>query len=99
VRDGETAIRVFEEADRDPAAPCPALVILDLNLPKKHGREVLRKIRQSRRCADTMVLVVTSSDLQRDRDEMKALGAQEYFCKPSKYEDFMKLGELIKRLL
>jgi len=99
VRDGEKAIRFFEQADTDESAPCPSLVILDLNLPKKHGREVLLQLRQSRRCAGALVLIVTSSDLERDRTEMKQLGAHDYFCKPSKYEDYMKLGDVVKRLL
>jgi DNA-binding response OmpR family regulator len=79
--------------------PCPALIILDLNLPKKSVHEVLHRIRQTRRCANAAVLVVTSSDSERDRDEMAKLGIKDYFRKPSEYENFMKLGELVKSLL
>lgn len=99
VQDGEKAIRFFEEADRDPSAPCPDLVILDINLPKRPGREVIHQMRQSARCANALVLVVTSSDSERDRDEMGKLGVNEYFRKPSEYQDFMKLGEIARRLL
>ncbi len=99
VSDGDKAIRFFEDADRDAAAPCPALVILDINLPKKTGREVLEWLRGSQRCAKAQVLVVTSSDSQRDRDDMGRLGAGEYFRKPSDYESFLKLGEIVRRLL
>lgn len=99
VQDGEKAIRVFEDADRDPSAPCPALVVLDINLPKRQGREVLEALRKSRRCADALVLVVTSSNSEKDREDMARLGAMDYFCKPSAYAEFMKLGELIKKLL
>lgn len=99
VQDGEKAIRVFEDADRDPSAPCPALVILDINLPKKQGREVLQALRNSRRCADALVLVVTSSNSEKDREDMAKLGARDYFCKPSAYAEFMKLGQVIKTLL
>jgi DNA-binding response OmpR family regulator len=99
VQDGDKAIKFFEQSDRDPSAPCPDLVILDINLPKKPGREVLHQMRQSRRCAGALVLVVTSSDSERDRDEMGKLGAKEYFRKPSEYADFMKLGQVVKGLL
>jgi DNA-binding response OmpR family regulator len=99
VPDGENAIRFFERADRDPAAPCPDLVILDINLPKRSGRDVVRQMRNSRRCANTVVVVVTSSDSERDRDEMGKLGVRAYFRKPSDYASFMKLGELVKGLL
>jgi hypothetical protein len=45
------------------------------------------------------VLVVTSSGSDRDRDETAKLRVKHYFRKPSEYENFMKLGELVKSLL
>jgi chemotaxis family two-component system response regulator Rcp1 len=99
VQDGDKAIRFFEQADRDAAAPCPALVILDINLPKRPGREVLQQMRLSPRCAQAAVLVVTSSDSERDRDEMRSFGVKGYFRKPSSYDGFMKLGDVVKELL
>jgi two-component system, chemotaxis family, response regulator Rcp1 len=99
VNDGEKAIRFFEKIDNDDTLACPALVILDINLPKKHGGLVLQKMRKTRRCANALVLVVTSSDSARDRETMARLGANGYFRKPSDYEHFMKLGDLVKELL
>ena len=99
VSDGEQAIRFFQRAERDLAAPCPALVLLDINLPKRQGRDVLKHLRQSGRCSDAVVLIVTSSDSAHDREEMTELGAKGYFRKPSEYRDFMKLGDLVKTLL
>jgi len=75
------------------------MVILDLNLPKKPGREVLQRMRQSPRCSNATVVVVTSSDSQKDREDVATLGASAYFRKPSEYDSFMKLGDLVKRLL
>ena len=99
VNDGDKAIRLFDSIDRDQSLACPALVILDINLPKKHGGQVLQQMRKTRRCADALVLVVTSSDSARDRETMAKLGANGYFRKPSDYEHFMKLGGLVKDLL
>ena len=99
LQDGESAIRFFEQADQDPSTPPPALVILDINLPKRSGREVVHRMRQSRRCANALVVVVTSSDSERDRDDMGKLGIRAYFPKPSEYASFMKLGVLLKSLL
>ena len=99
VPDGERAIRFFEEADSDPQAPCPEVVILDINLPKRQGREVLELLRRSSRCSQALVLVVTSSGSEQDREAMRNLGASTYFRKPSQYEDFMKLGQVLKALL
>jgi CheY-like chemotaxis protein len=99
VRDGEQAIRFFEEADNNELALRPALVILDINLPKKQGGDVLQYMRNSRKCADVPVIVVSSSELGRDREEMMKLGANRYFSKPSAFAEFMKLGDMVKELL
>ena len=99
VRDGEQAMRYFDEADGDVSAPCPALVILDINLPKKQGSEVLKHMRRSRRCANALVIAVSTSDSARDREQMTELGVNGYFHKPSEYAAFMKLGDVVKALL
>lgn len=99
VKDGEQAGRFFELADQDLTIPCPALVILDINLPKKQGSEVLKQMRQSSRFGNASVLVVSTSESARDREQMDKLGADRYFRKPSGYDQFMQLGEIVKTLL
>jgi CheY-like chemotaxis protein len=99
VTDGEQAVRFFDDADRDSAAPCPELVLLDINLPRKHGGEVLEHMRRSPRCRHALVIVVSSSESIRDREAMAQLGANGYFRKPSDYSEFLKLGTMIKDLL
>jgi chemotaxis family two-component system response regulator Rcp1 len=99
VRDGEQAIRFFDEVDGDVLAPCPVLVILDINLLRKQGDEVLRYMRRSRRCGNAFVIVVSTSDSPKDHQNMAELGADRYFRKPSEYADFMKLGDMAKELL
>jgi CheY-like chemotaxis protein len=97
--DGHQAVEFIDQADASQEAPCPDLVLLDLNLPKKDGIEVLRHLRQSAVCKNALVLVVSSSDSVSDREAVKALGLNEYFRKPSVYAEFMKLGPMIKDLL
>jgi two-component system, chemotaxis family, response regulator Rcp1 len=99
VSDGEAATQFFDSADADANAPCPALVLLDLNLPKKNGDDVLSHLRRSRRCGHAAVLIVSSSDAPRDREGVAAVGVSAYFRKPSDYYEFMKLGDLVKKLL
>lgn len=60
---------------------------------------MLQHMRRSRRCADALVIAVSTSESPRDRADMIKLGADEFFRKPSDYDDFMKLGDMIKRLL
>ena len=97
--DGEKTVKFFEQADADPTAPCPDLILLDINMPRYKGGDILRKLRASARCNNALVLVVTSSDSQRDREEMDAFGANGYFRKPSDFSEFMKLGQLVGELL
>ena len=99
VRDGYAATNFFDAADTDPDAPCPDLVLLDMNLPKKSGAEVLKHLRESRRCKAAQVLIISSSDAERDRAAVEGLSVAGYFKNPSDYAEFMKLGILVKALL
>jgi len=99
IDDGEKAVVFFESADSDSDAPCPDLVILDLNLPRFKGNEVLRRLRGTIRCAKAPVLVVTSSDSSLEREQMNKLGASGYFRKPSVFAEYMKLGQVVRVLL
>lgn len=99
VYNGESATDFLDALEGDDDSVCPSLVILDLNLPKKNGDEVLRHLRAGRRCRNARVLIVSSSNAPRDRGAVEALGIEGYFTKPSNYGEFMKLGSLVKRLL
>jgi len=96
--DGQRAIEFIANAEADPQAPCPHLLLLDLNLPKRDGFEVLRRLRASEKCRGIPVLIVTSSDAPSDQSQAAALGAS-YFRKPPNYEEYMKLGGVLKQLL
>jgi len=97
--DGEQAIHFLEEMDTSSDTPCPELVVLDINLPKLEGGEVLRYIRQLPKCGGTRVLVVSTSDSIQDRERMMSLGANGYFRKPSEYDQFMRLSGVVLTLL
>lgn len=99
VHDGQQATALFDALDLEKSAPPPDLILLDLNLPKTSGDDVLRHLRNSVRCRDARVIIVTSSNSQRDREKLRELGADDYFPKPSDYDAFLKLGPIVKRLL
>jgi len=96
--DGQRAIDFIDESDRDPEAPCPQVLLLDINLPKADGFEVLRRLRESERCGNVPVLMISSSDSPLDRNQAAELGAG-YFRKPPSYDEFLKLGAVLKKLL
>ena len=99
IRDGEKAIRAIRRVDADDNAVRPNLFVLDLNLPTRTGEEVLAHIRKSRRLGSTPVIVMTSSGSPKDRVTAESLGASRFFCKPSDYDSFMQLGEVIEEML
>ena len=97
--DGEQAASFFDRIDSDAIAACPSIVLLDLNLPKRSGHWVLRRIRASRRCPFVPVVIVSSSEAPTDMEQNRQLGATTYFKKPSNLEEFMKLGAVVNYLL
>ena len=96
--DGERAIEFITKAEGEPNAPCPQIVLLDLNLPKIDGFEVLRRIRASAKFRQLPVLIVTSSDSPADRSTAASLGAG-YFRKPASYHEFLKIGPFLRTFL
>lgn len=99
VDNGLDALQYLQDSDRDTSSPCPALVLLDLNVPKVHGFEVLRRLRGGSRCHRTPVVVVTSSTAESDRAAAQRLGAEAYFEKPKDLTAYMELERVIKRVL
>jgi CheY-like chemotaxis protein len=98
-KDGADAIRILEEMETSDRHPCPDVIILDLNIPKTHGLEVLRRVRGSEICGKTPVLVFSSSEAPSDRQGAIDLGADIYIRKPFDLAEFMSLGAQVKRLL
>jgi CheY-like chemotaxis protein len=98
LKDGEKAVQYIDDVDSGTGA-CPTLFILDLNLPRKDGREVLRRIRLSPRCGALPIIILSSSGAEKDRKEAKSLGATIYIRKPSDLDQFLSIGEKIKELL
>ena len=102
--DGAKALELWElmetcDLDASTEESCPGIVLLDLNIPKISGREILARIRSSDRFASVPVVVVTSSDSPDDLATIHALKASAYFRKPTDLFAFMELGTIIARLL
>jgi|SRR6185369_2236526 len=87
-RDGAEALDLlFGKGDASPMA-LPELILLDINLPKMSGLEVLEKIRANERTSLLPVVVLTTSDEDRDRIESYRLGANSFISKPVEFEEF-----------
>jgi two-component system, chemotaxis family, response regulator Rcp1 len=96
---GEDMLNMIAKLDQDPSQVCPDLFMVDLNLPRRPGDEILARIRQSSRCAGVPVIVITSSDSPQDRARARDLGASFYFRKPADLEKFMAIGGIVRGFL
>jgi CheY-like chemotaxis protein len=95
VNDGGLAIDYLDHMGELGVNPCPDLVLLDLHLPKVEGPEILRALRKHPDCAQTPVIIVTSSDAPEDRNRVAVLGISHYFRKPSDLNAFLDLGRIV----
>jgi two-component system response regulator len=93
LRDGEEALDYFfgmgKYAGRD-VCDRPKVILLDLKLPKVDGLEVLRRIRSDERTKTLPVVVLTSSNEQKDRIESYQLGVNSYIVKPVEFDSFAR---------
>ena len=95
-RDGAEAASFLGTIQCKDDSGCPDIALLDLNLPKVEGHELLRMIRAHPVCSNLPVIIVTSSDSPEDRQTAARFGASYYFRKPSNLTEFMKLGAIVK---
>ena len=83
----------------DGSAPRPDLVVLDLNLPKTGGAEVLRAMKGNPALALVPVVVMSSSASKAEQAVIAELGVTKYFTKPPDLAGFMKVGEMFRKIL
>ena len=89
----------IEKADNDAKAPGPDLLLLDMHLPKYDGEAILKRLRSTERYAQIPVVVMTSSDAPQDHDKAQKHAAMFYFRKPSRLEEFIQLGVIVREIL
>ena len=93
-QDGVQALDYLFGAKGRPATPdLPAVVLLDLKLPKVNGMEVLQRIRSDERTKLLPVVILTSSDEERDIIDGYSLGANSYVRKPVDFVEFTKAAQ------
>ncbi len=97
--DGATAIRFIDASEDDETVACPALALLDLNLPKRNGLEILERLRGSTRWGTVPVVIISSSRSLTAVGEGPSASPDYFFNKPSDYDRFMELGGIVSRLM
>ena len=96
VNDGEAAMDFLRKQGKHAHAPRPGLVLLDLNLPKKNGREVLAEMKADDYLKRIPVVVLTTSQAEEDILKSYNLHANCYITKPIELAHFVKVVQAIE---
>ena len=92
VLDGEEALNILKEQSNT----LPDLIILDTNMPKRNGRQLLVDLKSDSKLQDIPVVMYSTFFSDKDSDELKKLGAVSYLVKPSNFADFRNaLSEIL----
>ena len=90
-RDGEEALDYLYRRGAFAGAPRPQIILLDLNLPKKDGHEVLRAIKEDAELKIIPVIVFSTSTSEEDVEITYRLGVNSYFSKPTEFLAYRRL--------
>ncbi len=96
VSDGEAAMTFLRRSGTYASAPRPDLILLDLNLPKKNGREVLAELKSDPSLRLIPVVIMTVSQDEQDIIESYKLNANCYIRKPVNFEEFIQIVKSIE---
>ena len=96
VKDGVEAMDFLHKHEEFSNAPRPDLILLDLNLPKKDGREVLFEIKTDKKLKNIPVIILTTSQAEEDIAKSYDLNANCYITKPLDFGQFMKVIQSIE---
>ncbi|PRX95714.1 response regulator [Allonocardiopsis opalescens] len=91
VSDGVEALRFLRRQGEYAEAPRPHLILLDLNLPRKDGREVLAEVKADESLAHIPVVVLTTSEAEEDVLRSYRLHASAYITKPVDFDQFIRV--------
>ena len=92
VEDGQELLDYLRQANKFhslEAAPRPGLILLDLNMPRKDGRQALLEIKSDPDFQQIPVVVLSTSNARKDIEECYANGASSYISKPALFEDLV----------
>lgn len=89
-RDGMEALAILRTVESTDSKLLPDLILLDLNLPKKNGLEVLTELKASKTLREIPVVMFSTSAAESDINNALEGGAREYITKPSSFDSFVE---------
>jgi CheY-like chemotaxis protein len=98
VSDGLELVNHFKKIDSGEIKHLPSLLIVDLNMPKKNGREAISEIKDKSYFDAFPTIVFSTSDNQLEREKCKSLGIQNFYVKPPSYSKLLEMVVEFKNL-
>lgn len=95
-RDGEQAVNMLMKKDGQEDMPDFDLILLDLNLPRKNGNEVLADIKSDEKLKNIPIIMLSSSKHQRDIMRSYNYQVNSYIVKPNGMDEFVKIAQAIE---
>ena len=99
IDDGSAALDYVQQRGQYANVKVPNLALLDLNLPKYDGIEILQALRSNPAFAEVPVAILSSSSSPRERARLDTYGVARYITKPADLEQFLAIGFVLKELL
>lgn len=94
----ESGDRLIDHLHNTPKKSNPIVVLLDLNMPGKDGKDILRMIKESEILKPIPIIILTTSSSERDRQLSYELGANCFITKPDSYKELMEVTDSIAKL-
>ena len=94
-KDGVEALDFLYQRHQHVDAPRPDLILLDLNLPRLNGREVLQQVKQDPALLNIPVVMLSTSSARQDVQDAYAAHANSFMTKPADFDKFMEMVKLI----
>jgi two-component system response regulator len=96
VKDGIEAIKFLHKEEEYKNSPTPDLILLDLNLPRKNGQEVLKDVKSDNKLKRIPVIILTTSNAEKDIFESYNLNVNAYITKPLDIDKFLEIVSVIE---
>jgi len=98
VSNGIDLLNHFKKFDDGTISKLPSLLVVDLNMPKKNGKEAIKELSVKEYFKDFSTIIFSTTSNDAEKNKCKELGVNDFFVKPSNYKDLIKVVSTFKLL-
>jgi len=98
VSNGIDLLNHFKKFDNGTISKLPSLLVVDLNMPKKNGKEAIKELSVKEYFKDFSTIIFSTTSNDAEKNKCKELGVNDFFVKPSNYKDLIKVVSTFKLL-